>query len=259
MTDTINTTEEVVVEEVVVVEDPLEVAVTELPSTKLIHMSTDDLVKLINDEYGIIQAAEEEVASKNLNRALQVAHKLAALRAKAKLLGKWKIRFSEFGLTISYETAALYLRVYDNWCLVLQLAEAAGVDSTHLTIDRCRKLLEKPKKPPKEASGDGNAAGANDNQQQASSEGNGNGDAQGELTLEPPPTPPDVVIARLELTTDRMVAALTSTYVRDQLLDIAHQLAEHLGYTMVPRSTAPATESSGLRRRLTKASAEEQQ
>jgi hypothetical protein len=62
------------------------VAILQAPA--LLNMSTTDLVKLINDEYEVIQAAEVEVGNKILKRARQVAYKLAVLREKSKILGQ---------------------------------------------------------------------------------------------------------------------------------------------------------------------------
>src|SRR6516164_1684403 len=93
-------------------------------------LSSDDLAKQINDEYAVILNSERA----NLPKALVIAEKLNALRVRAKR-GVWKNQFSSYGLKISYETASVYLRIWEHWDEIQKLAAAKSVDPTLLTID----------------------------------------------------------------------------------------------------------------------------
>src|SRR6516225_8665644 len=98
-------------------------------------LSSDDLKKQINDDYAVILNSERA----NLPRALVIAEKLNALRART-IRGEWKTKFPSFNLRISYETACVYLRIWEHWPEILELATAKGVEPTLLTIDAAREL-----------------------------------------------------------------------------------------------------------------------
>jgi hypothetical protein len=102
-------------------------------------LSSADLAKQINDDYSEILGSERA----NLPRALAIAPKLHPLRVRA--WGQWKTKFPSYGLTISYETASVYLRVWKHWKEIQSLAAKKGVDPTHLTIDEARELWASPK------------------------------------------------------------------------------------------------------------------
>ena len=60
--------------------------------TDVIHLSTDELVKAINDEYGVILVSERN----KLPKALAIGEKLTALRPRiAPKHGEWKAKFKE--------------------------------------------------------------------------------------------------------------------------------------------------------------------
>jgi hypothetical protein len=92
-------------------------------------LSEDDLAKQINDDYSVILGSERA----NLPRALAIAPKLSALRIRA--WGRWKTKFPSYNLSMSYETASVYLRVWEHWNEIKALAVKKGVDPTLLTID----------------------------------------------------------------------------------------------------------------------------
>jgi len=74
-------------------------------------LDTDVLVKAINDEYSQILASERN----NLQKALAIGEKLVALRPRiAPKHGKWQVKLAEHCPQISYETATLYIRLYEN-------------------------------------------------------------------------------------------------------------------------------------------------
>jgi len=108
--------------------------------TEALHQATDALVNAINDEYSIILNADRA----NLPRALAIAEKLNALRART-IRGQWKTNFGNFGLNISYETASVYLRIWEHWPEIQKLAAEKSVDPTLLTIDGARELWARRK------------------------------------------------------------------------------------------------------------------
>jgi hypothetical protein len=110
--------------------------------TDVIHLATDVLVKAINDEYSEILASERN----NLQKALTVGEKLVALRPRiAPKHGEWQAKLAEHCPKISYETATLYIRLFERQADWRKAAAAKSVESTDLTIDDARKLLAKPK------------------------------------------------------------------------------------------------------------------
>jgi len=88
-------------------------------------LSAADLAKQINDDYSMILNNERA----NLPRALAIAEKLNALRVRARR-GEWKSKFESYGLKISYETASVYLRIWEHWDDIKTLAVEKGVDPT---------------------------------------------------------------------------------------------------------------------------------
>jgi hypothetical protein len=195
------------------------------------HLSTPDLAKVINDEWLVIQQSELEVGRKNLPRALAVAEKLSILKVRARR-GEWKNKFSSYGLQISYETAALYLRILEKWETVLRLARAKGVDPTLLTIDAARQLLAQPKTTSSEdAETEDSDDASDDDNDDAVDAGVGFCDTSA----------PDTVVRDLELEAGDMFEVLKSVYDRDDLLIITSRLAAHLGMTLAVKSTTATT------------------
>jgi hypothetical protein len=104
-------------------------------------LSTPELVKAINEEYSLVLAAERN----NLPKALAIGEKLTALRQRVKKYGEWQTKLKEWCPKISYETATLYIRLFerqDDWRAA---AAAKSVEPTDLTIDDVRQLLAKPR------------------------------------------------------------------------------------------------------------------
>ena len=85
------------------------------------NLSSADLAKQINDDYSVILGSERA----NLPRALAIAPKLHALRVRA--WGQWKTKFPSYGLQMSYETASVYLRIWEHWVEIRRLAVKKGV------------------------------------------------------------------------------------------------------------------------------------
>src|SRR5262245_64323315 len=95
--------------------------------TDVIHLSTDELVKAIKDEYGVILASE----SNKLPKAIAIGEKLVALRPRiAPNHGEWKPKLREHCPRISYETATVYIRLYERQAEWRKLAADKHADPT---------------------------------------------------------------------------------------------------------------------------------
>ena len=110
------------------------------PASTVIHLSTPELFEAINEEYSAILASERN----NLQRALAIGDKLKALRPRAKH-GEWRGHLAEQCPNLSYETATLYIRLYNNQGKLADAAAVKTVEPTDLTIDDFRKYLAKSK------------------------------------------------------------------------------------------------------------------
>jgi hypothetical protein len=108
----------------------------------VILLTTDVLVKAINDEYSQILASERN----NLQKALAIGEKLVALRPRiAPKHGKWQAKLKEHCPDISYETATLYIRLFESQVEWRAAAAAKSVGPTDLTIEAARQLLANPR------------------------------------------------------------------------------------------------------------------
>jgi hypothetical protein len=104
------------------------------------ELSLPDLAKLINDEYAVVLASERN----NLQRALAIGEKLMWLRARAKH-GEWQEKLKGWCPKLSYETATLYIRLFEKRHIWEERARAESVETTDLTIEKVRQLLAKPR------------------------------------------------------------------------------------------------------------------
>lgn len=204
---------------------------TPAPQMEAVHLATPELVKAINDEYAIILGSERA----NLPRALVIAEKLNALRART-IRGQWKTKFYTFGLKISYETASVYLRIWENWADIKWLAVQKSVDPTLLTIDGARELWARRKDTEEDdtedaAEGDGKpTVEAMEARQAANAEAEAAELADDDVDVD----------AERRQRVDRTLAVLMRTYPQDELLDLTERLAKHLGMTLMPLDTMTA-------------------
>jgi|SRR6516165_2835344 hypothetical protein len=194
--------------------------------TELIDLATDALAKLINDEYAVILNAERA----NLPKAQAIGEKLKVLQSKAKH-GEWRDKLTTCCPKVSYETATLYIRLWDKREKLAELAAAKSVTVTDLTIQEARKLLATPKA---------------DNGDKGKSAKVARG-AVAEPGNEPRPArlPPDEQLRRLELDYGDMFEGLKCVYDYDDLMHIAERLAEHLKMRLVPLSQQPLSSTMG--------------
>jgi len=198
----------------------------------VIHLSTDELVKAINDEYGVILAGERNT----LPKAIAIGEKLTVLRPRiAPNHGDWKSVFKppkdkepkdkEPLLQISYETATVYIRLFERQADWRKLAADKHVEPTSLTIEDVLRLLAKPKPETGDKPKSAKAAKA----------------AIPESATDPKPNvsgPPDEIVRGLELDYGDMFEALKRKYDNDELLELTKLLAESLGMKLEP---LPAT------------------
>jgi hypothetical protein len=163
--------------------------------TDVIHLSTDELVKAINDEYGVILASERN----KLPKAIAIGEKLVALRPRiAPNHGEWKPKLKEYCPRIRYETATVYIRLFERQADWRKAAAEKNADPTFFTIEDVLRLLAKPK--------------PETNDKPKSSKA-----AKGavEPATEPKPIatlPPDEVVKNLELDYGDMFEALKRKY-----------------------------------------------
>jgi hypothetical protein len=183
--------------------------------TDVIHLSTDALVKAINDEYAIVLASERT----NLQRALVIGQKLKTLRARTEH-GEWRIKLGEWCPNLSYETSTLYVRIWDNQAKLAEAAADKSVEPTGLTIEDFRKYLAKPK--------------ATSGSSKATTKSIKAVKAGVEPAIDPKPRslPPDQIIQELEA--GELFDILMSVYQRDDLMQLTTRLAQHLRMTLVP-------------------------
>ena len=178
--------------------------------TDLIDLSTIELAKLINDEYAVILNNERT----NLPRAMSVGEKLKVLQGKSKH-GEWQIRLKTHCPKVSYETATLYIRLWDKRDKLNELAKAKSVTVTDLTIQEARRLLATPK--------------PNDDKSKSVKVPKG-----GVEPGEPKPTlsmPPDKVIRELDC--GELFDILRVVYDKDDRMSLTTKLAADLGMNCV--------------------------
>ena len=205
-------------------------------------LSSADLAKQINDDYSVILSSERA----NLPRALAMAPKLSVLRTRA--WGQWKTKFPSYGLTISYETASVYLRIWEHWTKIQQLATAKGVDPTLLTIDGARELWANRNKADDATDADTDVENADD-------------DAAGDGK----PTP-EAMEARQAANAEAEAAELAAddddvegwfeqavkVFSQDELRELTERLAKHLGMRLTPIGPleARALDAAGATNRM---------
>ena len=188
-------------------------------------LSTADLAKQINDDYSVILGSERA----NLPRALAIAPKLSVLRTRP--WGQWKTKFPSYSLTISYETASVYLRIWEHWPEIKNLAAKKSVDPTLLTIDGARELWARRKDTDNEEEAE------TDDSPEEEEDNSDNGDG---VVRRPASWAADHVLEELELEAGEMFEVLKQVYDRDYLLDLTERLAKHLGMTLMPLAQSQA-------------------
>jgi hypothetical protein len=107
----------------------------------LSDLGNSELIKRINDEVGIDLAAERSTYT----RAVALGEMLVLLRARRNAKGGWQEYLREKCPKLAYETATLYIRLYEKQDAILEAAKAQSVTVTDLTVRLARKLIAKPK------------------------------------------------------------------------------------------------------------------
>jgi Protein of unknown function (DUF3102) len=186
----------------------------------VIHLSTDALVKAINDEYALILVSERS----NLAKALAIGEKLVALKSRIEH-GEWKLYLKKH-CEISYETAAVYCRLHSRQADWRKAAADKNVDPASLTIEAVLKLLAPPRP-------DTSDKGKSSKAAKAAVEEPGNEPSGVSL-------PPDEVVMNLELDYGDMFETLKCKYDQDDLLELTKLLAANLGMVLMPISQSKA-------------------
>jgi hypothetical protein len=204
-------------------------------STDYAGLSADDLAKQINDEYAVILSSEKA----NLPRALAIGEKLMHLKVRIPS-DEWKDKLEGYCPNISYETATLYIRLFQNQEAWRAAAVAQNVEPTSLTIDAARRLLTKKRSAPAQTDDAETDDGAEDDGKPTAEamEAKQARNAEAEAAeLE------DVDIdAERQGRVDRTFDVLMRTYPQDELLDLTSRLAKHLGMALVPEDKWSALE-----------------
>jgi hypothetical protein len=210
-------------------------------------LSSADLAKQINEDYSVILGSERA----NLPRALAIAPKLHVLRVRA--WGQWKTKFPSYGLTISYETASVYLRVWEHWHEIQTLAAKKGADPTLLTIDGARELWARRKATDEPDSPDSSneenetkeddvgSGGGKPTPEAMKARETANAEAEAKALAEDESeddAETDAGIKSIGL--DLMFAQLMQVYSQDELMGLTERLAKHLGMTLMPLATTEA-------------------
>src|SRR6516165_12377389 len=104
-------------------------------------LSTADLIKQINDEYAQVLAGERNTFAK----AIEIGARLTVIQQRDEDNGPWKTRVPVLFPNMSYETAALYIRLHKKLDDLKAKAAAKGVSLTNMTITLARNLLKNPK------------------------------------------------------------------------------------------------------------------
>jgi len=203
------------------------------------QLTADAIAKQINDEYSLILANERA----NLPRALAIAEKLIALRART-VHGQWQAKLAVWCPQISYETATLYIRLYEKEDVWRNAAAAKSVETTDLTIEAARQLLAKPRAKPAETENDDDDYGDDDGKPTAEAMvAKQTANAEEEAAL----ADVDIDAAR-EQRVDHTFALLMRTYPQDELQDLTERLAKHLGMKLVPISLTDKAIEAGKER-----------
>ena len=196
--------------------------------TDVIHLSTDALVQAINDEYAAILVSERS----NLAKALAIGEKLAALRPRiAPKHGEWKPALVEHCPEISYETAAVYIRIYTKQAEWRKAAAEKHADPTCLTIEGVLKLL-RPDRP----DGDSKSTGTS----KATSKPTKGGVQEPGMEQKSVSVPPDEQVNQLELDYGDMFEVLKLKYDQDELTELTKLLATQVGMVLMPISQSKA-------------------
>jgi hypothetical protein len=202
-------------------------------------LSADDLAKQINDEYAVILSSEKA----NLPRALAIGEKLMHLRVRIPS-DEWKAKLEGYCPNLSYETATLYIRLFEKQETWRAAAAAQNVEPTSLTIDAARRLLTKKRSTATNTDDDD----ATDEEETDDDDGKptaaameakqaANAEAEAAELAEV-----DIDAARAERV-DWEFAKLTQKWPQDELLDLTERLAKHLGMTLVPTDQLEALEA----------------
>ena len=125
----------------------------------------------------------------------------------------------------------MYLRIWEHWPEIKNLAAKKSVDPTLLTIDGARELWARRKDTDNEEEAE------TDDSPEEEEDNSDNGDG---VVRRPASWAADHVLEELELEAGEMFEVLKQVYDRDYLLDLTERLAKHLGMTLMPLAQSQA-------------------
>jgi hypothetical protein len=181
------------------------------------ELGDSELIKRINEEVGIDLASERSTYT----RAVALGEMLVLLRNRRNKKDGWQEYLREKCPKLAYETATLYIRLYEKQEDILEAAKAQSVTVTDLTVRLARKLIAKPK-----------ATGTKNKKSPAG--GVELGDAKASALRN---APDDIIKA---LAPDELFDIVKVSWDGDQLRKLSALLTEHVGKSFVRRSLTPA-------------------
>jgi len=142
--------------------------------------------------------------------------------------GEWQAKLKQHCPAISYETAAKYMRLWNNREKIETEATIKSVATTDLTIERALNLIATPKQTKPDTS-----KGKPDSVVKGGVEEPGNEPRSASVA-------PDVALEGLE--TDEVFHTLQNVYEnrKGELLELTKRLAASLGMTLMPLDTTKA-------------------
>ena len=180
------------------------------------ELGDSELIKRINEQVGIDLAADRSTYT----RAVALGEMLVLLRNRRNDKRGWQEYLKEKCPKLAYETATLYIRLFEKQDAILAAAKAQSVTVTDLTVRLARKLIAKPKpndpKKPKKP-----------------------------MVIEEPAAEPKTKPITLEdylrdLAADELFTALRQTYEEEQLRKLSSLLTVHLTKTVRPLAERPS-------------------
>jgi hypothetical protein len=164
------------------------------------ELGDSELIKRINEQVGIDLAADRSTYT----RAVALGEMLVLLRNRRNKKGGWQEYLKEKCPKLAYETATLYIRLYEKQDAILAAAKAQSVTVTDMTVRLARKLIAKPS-------------------------GKGGGKRSGKEPGNQPPAPTPKLKDFLQNTAaDELFEDLKAVYEEEQMRKLSTLISTHL-------------------------------
>jgi hypothetical protein len=177
------------------------------------ELGDSELIKRINEEVGFDLAADRSTYT----RAVALGEMLVLLRNRKNDKRGWRKYLEEKCPKLAYETATLYIRLYDKQDAILAAAKAQSVTVTDMTVRLARKLIATPR-----GKGKGKGGGKSGDQ---------------ELGNNSTPPPPKLKDFLQNTAADELFEDLKAVYEEEQMRKLSTLISMHL--RRPPRSDRP--------------------